>query len=259
MNSLASSHKLRIATWNLDYLKRSGMSTDACRAKIKEIQADVWVITETPRDFDLGSSYNCIAESKAPTDLTEDKRWVKVWVKNSLAGRFLREDSNDSERTACAVGDLSTGQPFIVYGTVLPWLGSKWGEVPAKDGQAFLSALKTQSNDWVTLRDEHKESFICVVGDFNQDLLEEGHFYGSKDGREALKKALSLSGFGLYTGGKNDPIAPYAPGNAAIDHICIRVPESRVIDSVTTSAWTLVQDGSRISDHFGIMMDIEYR
>ncbi len=249
---------LRIATWNLDYVSPGSKQDDTCRAKAAEINADIWVITETFRGFDLGEGFSCAAESEEAIDLESAKRWVMIWVKKPFKGYFKHIPSKDSQRTACAKGVLSDGLEIIVYGTVLPWLGSEWGEVHTKGKQAFLSALQMQKQDWITMQ-EQQNTLLCVAGDFNQDLLEKGHFYGSNDGREALKNALPLAGFNLYTGGKMDPIASNAPGSANIDHIFVRLPESKALDSMTTSAWTLVQDGARISDHFGISMDILYR
>ena len=67
--------------------------------------------------------------------------------------------------------------PIVVYGTVLPWLGSPWRGVPALNGAAFAAALEAQAADWNRLQAEHPECDFAVGGDLNQDLAHEPHYY----------------------------------------------------------------------------------
>ena len=48
-------------------------------------------------------------------------------------------------------------RPIIVYGTVLPWIGSSWGKFPASKGEAFAAALEVQKQDWTRLQADHRE------------------------------------------------------------------------------------------------------
>lgn len=253
----ANSSSLRIATWNLEDLPVGSTKADLCREKIDEIKADVWVFTEAPQKFDLeDKGYGCIATSESASDLPEAKRWVKVFVKLPVVNKFSQGETKDTQRTVCAQGELQGALEVIIYGTVLPWLGDKRKKQETENKDVFSTALEEQSQEWSKLNTHYSDALLIVAGDFNQDLLEEGHFYGSSDRREALKKALDQAKLQCFTGGRSDPIASNAPGNANIDHICVRAPKNRTVQSVSTSAWTLVHNGSRISDHFGLYLDI---
>jgi len=94
--------------------------------------------------------------------------------------------TKDPERTACARIESPDGFILYVYGTVLPWRGSTWGEFPSAGGKAFTKALAVQKADWSDLLTNHPEASLCVDGDFNQDLLDSRHYYSSKIGRKAL-------------------------------------------------------------------------
>lgn len=244
---------LCIATWNLDYLSLRSDRARICHAKMEEVRAQVWVLTETQRGFYPGIGFHLVAESEKASDLNDDQRWVAIWANQSVSVTY--EKTKGDERTACVQLEIDGGRTLIVYGTVLPWVGSTWNEQPSKGGQAFIQALEQQKTDWIGLQEANPQALLCVAGDYNQDLLESGRYYGSAIQREALRKALEEAKLRCYTGGEGDPVARRSPGDANIDHICFG--GSQIID-VTADAWSPKQQGMKISDHFGVSVQISY-
>lgn len=247
-------NSLRIATWNLDNAPQTSARATACRAKIVEIQAHVWVLTETRQGFSPGDNFHLIAQSKQACDLATDWRWTSIWVQEPLAGKNI--ETSDPERTACARLEIPGGYTLKVYGTVLPWLGSTWKKIRNEGGQAFAAALAVQKADWSMLREAASDALLCVAGDFNQDLLESGHYYGSKITRKMLREALDQAKLECLTGGKTDPVARLNPGKANIDHICLGGSVPLVSKPVKVVAWSPEHQGIKVSDHFAVSVEI---
>jgi hypothetical protein len=208
------------------------------------IGADVWVLTETHREFSPGPGYLLVASSAdAPDrDAKRGECWVAIWSKLPAVPIHL---TADLERVAAAkVSDSVT-----VVGTVLPWLSDD--RHPEIRGEAaFRARLSEQLADWMKL----SNSRLCVAGDFNQDLLTTGHYYGSSGGRQALRDALKEAGLQCLTGDGSDPLAA-APGLASIDHIC--VSGVRSVGLPPSTSWPVVGELDRkLSDHYGVWADL---
>jgi hypothetical protein len=247
---------LRIATWNLEKPGLFGTRSDAIHNQIVKINADVWVLTETKLSFSPSDDYQCAAVSKEAGDLKGNNRWVAVWVRKQYS--FSCIETKDDQRTACALVHLPDGRKLCVYGTVLPWLMD--GRFSKVRGSAeFRMVLEEQEKDWYEIKNKHPEGLFCVAGDFNQDLLLKGHYYGSKSGREALKESFSKVELVCLTGGENDPVAKSNPGKASVDHICLAGPTGElatIISSIGT--WSKISEsGIHLSDHFGVFVDLD--
>jgi hypothetical protein len=206
---------------------------------------DVWVITEIHRDFAPGPGYRLIAHSAdAPDrDAARGECWVAIWSRLPAEPVAL---TADPERTAAArVGSTA------VIGTVLPWLSDH--RDPVLSGEAaFRARLAEQQADWWRLRSV--AGGVCVAGDFNQDLLMLGHYYGSTGGRGALRAALAETGLECLTGGADDPLAG-SPGLACIDHIC--VGGLRAANLPRSSAYPRPGELPRgLTDHYCIWADV---
>ena len=146
-------------------------------------------------------------------DIGNSECWVALWVRTSLAAEPV-ELTMDLERVAA----VNVSNEVTVIGIVLPWLADN--RHPEVSGEAaFKARLSEQLEDWMTHRKD-EASQVCVAGDFNQDLLETGHYYGSKGGRKALHEALAAARLKCLTRAANDPI-PESSGKACIDHICV--------------------------------------
>ncbi len=245
---------LRIATWNLNCLPPNGPRADACQRLIADVKANIWVFTEIRQGFKPGKDLRRVAESKVATDRKTEERWVSIWVDASIQG--AEKNSGDMERTALARLVLPGEQVINVYGTVLPWVGSKWRGISGAEGEAYREALALQKQDWSALRSMHPEEWLCVAGDFNQEYFPPKHYYGSTRQQDALKEAFEIVNMACLTGGKHDPVARFNPGKANIDHICLgREKLAEGVFAFKSDAWSLEHEGTRVSDHHGVVVE----
>lgn len=207
---------------------------------MRSIDPDVWVLTETYRDLSPGPAYSLVASSADAPDRRSEQGecWTAIW---SRLPAEIHELAGDRERCAAAVVG---GLPIV--GTVLPWLADARDSLRGADG--FYARLAEQAQDWRRLRAGF--GCVCVVGDFNQDLLESGHYYGSQRGRAALRDTLKEVGLECITGPPNDPLR--AVGLAYIDHICVGG-----VEACGLGVWPPPgRLNKRISDHYGFHVEV---
>lgn len=244
------SYHMRISTFNLARCKPgASQRTGSLRRIMSEIDADVFVLTETFLTFTPGDGYELIACTSEAPDRTPEERWTCIWSR--IGGESL-PTSSDPERMTAALVPFATTTGFCVVGTVLPWLADK--RHPTLSGSdSFCNALHTQAAEWQALIAKHGQ--ICVAGDFNQDLLTTGHYYGSLRGRTELRSVIASLGLRCVTGGEHDPIA-HVPGRACIDHICV---SDHLQTSSSTPSRVYPSPGAldiRITDHYASVVEL---
>ncbi|MEI7989574.1 MAG: hypothetical protein WCI88_11095, partial [Chloroflexota bacterium] len=91
---------MRIATWNLQRATVNTSRTRKILDWIKEVQADIWILTETDERISPGSDYLPIHTDRAEQTQRETEKWVVIW------SRFPHVEllpSTDSSRTAIAL------------------------------------------------------------------------------------------------------------------------------------------------------------
>lgn len=240
---------MKLATWNVALPVAAARRT-AIRAWIERISADVLVLTETHDGFNPGYAYSCSSAPGRDGLHRPSHRWVSIWSKHALEPI----PTSDRERTAAARVHPEAGQAFLVYGMVLPSVGSTWRGFPARGGTAFGEALRLQSSDWTQLRRRFPDDEFFVLGDFNQDLVDR-RYCGTKKTKALLSAALEAANLVAHTGGDSDPVRRNSPPFACIDHICgLKDSKWRAI---VTSRWP---DSPRpeksLSDHFGIAVTL---
>jgi Endonuclease/Exonuclease/phosphatase family len=243
---------VRLATWNVALPVASSRRT-AARRWLDEIAADVLVLTETHDGFVPGYPFSCSSAPGRDGRHLALHRWVTVWSKFRLDPLVTA----DPERTTAVRIFPVQGAPFLVYGTVLPWIGSEWRGHASRGGVAFCESLKVQLGDWKKLRAQFPEEELFVMGDFNQDLGHE-HYYGSRITRTALKAALDEVGLVAVTSGAGDPIRRDSPPLAGIDHICMMRDSSWKPEPAIR--WPNVAKPEKwLSDHFGVAVNFDLR
>jgi hypothetical protein len=216
---------LCIATWNVERPKRSEATRrDRLLKAIQAVEADIWILTETHTSISPGPNFTSITTQQADRTHEPGESWVTIWSRFPME---LAAPTSDPCRAIAVRVMPAGGRSRIVYGTVLPWLGSRWQGIPAAGGAAFSAALSAQCADWLALQRENPDCDFILAGDFNQDLGT-AHYYGSKQNRMALKSAIPLEGFAIasaklrcLTAAALDPVPKHAPGHASIDHICV--------------------------------------
>jgi hypothetical protein len=165
---------VELATWNVERLTPS----QAGRASrvghvIDQVNADIWVLTETHADIRPGPDYNGVHTGEPDRPGLPGERWASIW------SRFPLEpltDTSDSSRTTAAIVETPNG-PINIFACVLPWVGSGWGGTRWSNG-AFSASLQSQATDWARIANGRPSAPLFVLGDLNQDLS--ATHYGSR-------------------------------------------------------------------------------
>lgn len=220
--------------------------------RLLAVDADVWILTETHPYVDLAPRYRIAACSSPAPDRTGAERWVSIWVRAGFTTTSYA--STDTERTTCARLSSGSAVDWYLYGTVLPWHGDKRRD-PVIGSAAFIAALKEQESDWARIQDADPKARLLVAGDFNQDLLDEGHYYGSHSRRRALQGALERAGLTCVTGGAADPVARQIAGHASVDHVCIS-QDSRITVTDMAVLPSTEQLRRGLTDHYGVLVSL---
>ncbi|QQE65128.1 hypothetical protein GFS31_18130 [Leptolyngbya sp. BL0902] len=251
---------MKIATWNLERAQPSTPQAQAQRHWIDHTDADLWIFTETHPEFTLAGYRSVISDrvEAGANGCRDETHWIHLAVREHDLRSVLPLMTADPERTACALIDLDSGGQCLVYGTVLPWLGSSWRGYSGKAGESFLAALAVQQADWQRLRQRYPNTLLIVAGDFNQDL-NVLPYYGSRRTKQALRQALLEADLECLTFGDNDPVRRLINGqHSNIDHICMT--DDPQLEIQRTFAWPEGLEELRgLSDHFGVGIEITCR
>lgn len=216
-----------------------------------QIDATIWVLTESRDSVSPGAGFRLVAKSQANVRGENDERWVSIWT--SLPDSRSRP-TRDEEFAACA--EIVVGRSVLaVYGTVLPWRGSKWREHDSANASAYRAALAAQVADWRDLRGEAGANGLCVTGDFNQDLSDKP-YYWSQGTRQLLEHSLAQLELVAVTRHPIDPVRELMGGErACIDHICLsRNVADRQIGRA--HAWAPTHGERELSDHPGVWIEL---
>jgi hypothetical protein len=244
---------VKIATWNLARVLPT--NTERCAEIVRwldAVDADVWVLTETHDAVSPGSGYSAVSAGQPDRPGEPGERWATIWSRLPIEPL---PPTRDMARSVAALVHPPDGAPLVIYGTVLPWLGSRWRDFPADNGLAFRAALAAQLADWIALVRQFPDCDLCVIGDLNQDLSRR-YYYGSRANRTALLDALVSVGLTALTADPGDPVRALAPLRASIDHICF---PTRVAQRgpARLELWPPgVAPDARLSDHFGVAADL---
>jgi endonuclease/exonuclease/phosphatase family metal-dependent hydrolase len=246
---------LRIATWNIERATPKLKRWKRIVTLIKAQQADIFVLTESQFEIAREIGLNHIETQDVSDRIHKTgEKWTM------LLSHFPIEQiptNADPDRAVAGCIKPPDHKPIIVYGTVLPWLGSTWREFRSAGGEAFVEALKEQKYDWKRLIDIYPDYDFVLAGDFNQNLGRD-HFYGSHINRANLLSALNDCGLTCLTFGENDPVYKRTNGKTnwqLIDHICTNLR----LASIVKDPRIVWPDGDlpdrTLSDHFGIAVD----
>lgn len=155
--------RVKIANWNVAK-PVSQARRDAMLNHLEQVAADLLVLTETHDGFKPGHKNVCSSAAGRDWMDLEQHRWASIWSKDELEPL----ETQDKQRTVAARVTPNKSAPFIVFATVLPWMGSTWRKNVSKGGVAFRESLMVQKEDWLHLRKKYPAEELFVIGDFNQ-------------------------------------------------------------------------------------------
>lgn len=243
---------LRIATWNLERpSKRVGTRRPRQLARIAEVDADVWVLTETRTTVTPGPELHGVHTPPHPQRRPdEDERWVGIWSRWPIVPTGVEPEPSGS----VSVIVQQPTAPFIVYGTVLPWANEPGDDGRARMWEVHHAEVVRQAADWRELRARHPGLPLVVAGDFNQDRDGSG-WYGSRRGRDLLTTGLAEAELVCIT--SEDVVAAgKLTRNHLVDHVAISTDMLRD-RMVEVHCWEPRDlDGVALSDHPTVAVDL---
>lgn len=220
---------------------------DAIITALREVDADILVLTETNSCIDLSHMYEtcfpttCLFQS-LPIGAGECKRGenrVTIWSK--LPGQ-RRIDMCNSHSAICA--ELSTVFGKLnVYGTVLGIYGKNRGSnEPILPRTDFETALEVQLADWERLATLGN---LCIVGDFNLSLGD--NYYFTKRHRERMLDSLQKLEIDVPTATLPDNVDQIAASRSFLN-FCAR--------PLKPHTWHTSREKA-VSDHQGVRLTLE--
>jgi endonuclease/exonuclease/phosphatase family metal-dependent hydrolase len=244
---------MRVATWNLERPSlRSWKRLPRQRARMAEIDADIWVLTETRAAIAPAAGFVGIHTPPHPVRRPDpDERWVSIWSRWPLKPTSVEPDPRGS---VSAIVDAPSG-PLIIYGSVLPWANEKGKDGQARMWQVHYEEIHRQGEEWRWLTQEHPGLPLIVAGDLNQDRDGSG-WYGTRQGRELLTGAFARANLECLT--EEDVVAAgKLAGNHLVDHIAASRAWVTTADA-SLSCWEKTDgDGVRLSDHPTVVVDLQ--
>jgi endonuclease/exonuclease/phosphatase family metal-dependent hydrolase len=236
---------MRIGTWNVEY--GAGLDKNVRRLRrIREMDCDVWVLTETHDDLDLGSSHTSVSTTHRASGRV-GARWTTIWSRFPIT-RAL--DVDDPNRTAAVLLETPLGA-LVVYGTVLPWQSDPGPSGDARGWTEHHRVIPEQAREWASLRAAHPEASLCLAGDLNMNLGGP-HYYGTAKGRGMLRAGLEAADLVCVTDADRVPGGWLVHG--PIDHICVSA--TLAAGARVAAAWEGVDgEGVHLSDHSGLVVE----
>lgn len=238
--------KIKIATWNVQRPRKGGTLNPQRLKKIREHDADIWILTETRDVISLGDGWHSLTSFPIPDYHAEGETLVTIWSK------FPIRAVSASRFTACAEILIPNTSPLLVYGTVIPWDKDEGFSKRFKAGRwdEHRRQVKVQTSEWEVLSKSYPEHLMCIAGDFNQHRGTIGSY---KDVESVAKISDSLLSCGLECiTVKSDKCAKLS--KPLVDHICL---SKTLVASSQLTVWPYDEvDGVRLSDHHGVMASI---
>lgn len=242
-----SSVKFRMATWNLERPKQNGWIKNQRRLdQILDIDADVWVLTETNAAIALGRDYESAA-SCAPEYYEAGENLATIWSRWKIWSCI---PTFDPTYAVCAEVDSPFGA-MLVYGTVIPYANEKGISGTAKRWEEHRHSIRQHHQDWLRIQKQYPNHLLCVAGDFNQSRDGSG-WYEEKESVGLLSAALDDLSLDCVT---EENMMERGLSRATVDHICLS--KRLVPHLVNVGAWegTTLEKG-KMSDHNGVFVDM---
>ncbi len=117
---------MKIATWNLERpVDLADKRVELIRQRIDQINADIWILTETNNKLRPGEQYHGLASTLIEDTHKPNECRTAVWSRFPIISQV---PTFDSKTAVCLEIDSPKGL-MLVYGTIIPYggAGTKYG------------------------------------------------------------------------------------------------------------------------------------
>jgi endonuclease/exonuclease/phosphatase family metal-dependent hydrolase len=239
---------LRIATWNLERPTLNGWKKNPrITEKIREVDADIWILTETNASIVPSSSrfpqVGYVSIASLPTKELAHKLGESC---TAIWSRFgIKQVINTFEIDTAACAEIVTPLgPMLIYGTILTYANDKGANNKSKKWEEHRKAIADHADkDWKRLAAEFPDHSMCIAGDLNISFGD-NYYFTELNRQDLLGVFKSLDMANLTADVKQN-----------IDHIVV---SKSLIEGCTvkTSTWN---EDKQLSDHIGICVEIASR
>lgn len=255
---------MRIATWNLERPNANEHAKiEGVLGRIKAVDADIWILTETNTCLSPGSEF----QSHASLSMTAPEKYADGENRTTIASRLpilATIPTHDPETAVCV--EVSWGNSrALVYGTILAYhaAGTRYTyrfqghDVSGRESwELHYESIASHAEEWKHLRREYPTHHFILGGDLNQTRT--GSLgYGTHHGRELLGNALAECDLVCATGGNILSLDDATEMPPVIDHICIDRGLARNQTAVRGWLAGAISAGKRLSDHSGTVVEIK--
>lgn len=241
---------MRIATWNLERPDPADVDVNHARMeKIRDVGADLWILTETHEVIDLSETHHGAATTPSSRKPRPGEACATVWSRWPILRRI---DTSDPSEAVC-VEVAHTDGPLLVYGSIIAYAGYKGPDGNSPMWAQHYRFIEWHGRDWKRLRAEFPEHRVITGGDYNQNR-DGARWYGTNKGRRLLSSALLDAGLKCVT--EEDFVESGKLQNRhTVDHLCM--DETLASRVVGVDVWERVSaNGVRLSDHCGVLVDL---
>ncbi|MGZ5243723.1 MAG: endonuclease/exonuclease/phosphatase family protein [Bacteroidia bacterium] len=222
---------MKIATWNLE-LVRTKYKIPRILEKLKEIDADILILTETASVIDLSTDYFGVQSTPLPDDTIFDTVQYKSGEnRTTILSKFPISESisTSNNYTNTCVRIISPFGDLVVYATIVGIIGFR--------KPFFRQDLQNMITDGNKLA---RGNSICIAGDFNTSFSDNYFFDGNA--------RLELNSF--FENNNLMNLTENIPNN--IDHIV--VTKDFIKDySIEIDTWN---HDFKLSDHMGVCVNL---
>lgn len=232
---------MRLLTWNLEFAEPSSARASTIAAVIQRNDPDVACLTETHARWPFPDGHAIWADADYGYPLKNDRRKVGLWSRTPWTDvDTVGHADLPSGRFIAGTTETELG-PIRAMGVCIPWrmahvATGRRDRAAWEDHVAYLHALRPVLADSIRVP-------LVVAGDFNQRIPRKYTPQAVHDNLVATFAPLTI-----VTGGQVNGL-----DGLLIDHVAIgaglRAGDVRGISRYV--------DGARLSDHDGVVADVE--
>lgn len=241
---------MRIATWNLERPDPADTVRNHARLeKIREIGADLWILTETHEVIDLSGTHHGASTTPSQRKPRAGEACAAIWSRWPISQHIPTSDPSE----AVCVEIAHPEGPLIVYGSIIAYANYKGPDGDSTMWEEHYRFIGWHGSDWKRLRTEFPGHLLITGGDYNQNR-DGARWYGTTKGRKLLSAVLLEADLRCVT--EEDFVkSGKLQKRHTVDHLCM--DEALATKVVEVNAWEgQTPNSMRLSDHSGIFVNL---